>query len=164
MLDRETVAYIKASKQRGISDEIIRTELKKKDLSEKEITHALHLADSLLKENRPSHSESKDTSSHSSKQKSSRSEESTGWSWGAFILGPLFLLAIKKYYYLFLYLAYFIPFINFLAVFGIPIFLGIKGRELAYDSSMFETQHQASGFMSAVDHAGKIMFVVYLVG
>lgn len=90
-------------------------------------------------------------------------QELTGWSWGAFMLGPTFLIAVKKYVYLLFYLVYFIPFLNVFALLGIAIFLGIKGRELTYASSMFEKQDEANGFIKAVDHAGKIMFVVSII-
>ena len=81
-----------------------------------------------------------------------------GWSWGAFMNGPLFLIGIRKYVYLLLYLLYLIPFVNFIAWIGIMIFMGVKGRELAAESKTFTSREQYVGFMKAIDHAGKVIF------
>jgi hypothetical protein len=87
---------------------------------------------------------------------------SPGWSWGAFIMGPMFIIAVRKYTLLLLYLLMFIPIVNFLAQFGIMIYLGLKGRELAAASPTFSSREQYIGFMKAIDHAGWIMFLIAL--
>lgn len=162
MIDREVVSYIKSQKQKGISDEKIRQELLKKALPESEIAHAFHLAESLLKEMSGSNGDSEKTRKRMPDSGKS-SEESGSWSWGAFMLGPAFLIGTKQYWYLFLYLAYFIPLLNFLLIFCIAVFLGLKGRQLAYESTMFDNDEQVEGFLKAIDHAGKIMFILSII-
>lgn len=90
-----------------------------------------------------------------------RAPKST-WSWGAFMLDPFFIIAIKKYQFLFVYLLYFVPFINFLAMIGIKIYLGLYGRKMAEESTIFSNNDQFEGFMKAIDHAGKVVFYVSL--
>lgn len=85
------------------------------------------------------------------------------WSWGAFILDPFFLIAIRRYIFLLLYLLYFIPGINFIAVIGIKIYLGLKGKELAEHSPTFSSAEERKGFFKAIDHAGLITFIIALV-
>src|SRR5690348_4008055 len=46
--------------------------------------------------------------------------EHKGWSWGALMLGPMFLIGIKKYIYLLLYLLFLIPLVNIVVFFAIP--------------------------------------------
>jgi hypothetical protein len=86
-----------------------------------------------------------------------------GWSWGAFLTGPIFLVAVRRYVYLLWYLLMFIPFVNIIVWLGVSIYLGIKGREMATHSRTFANREQYLGFMKAIDHAGKILAVVYLV-
>lgn len=86
------------------------------------------------------------------------------WSWGAFILDPFYLIALKKYDYLWMYLAYFIPGLNFFAMIGIKIYLGYKGHQLAAESKMFKNNDERNGFIKATDHAGFIMVIVAAVG
>lgn len=88
--------------------------------------------------------------------------DDSGWSWGGCMLNWTFVLAIKKYKLLFLMLLLFVPVVNAFVGIGVPIFLGLKGREYARESGMFANKDQYLGFMKAVDHAGKILFYVVL--
>lgn len=87
----------------------------------------------------------------------------TGWSWGAFFLGPLFLIAIKKYSWLWFYLVAFIPFVGMVFVLGFMIYLGMKGRQLAQVSPMFSNRDEYIGYMKANDHGAKVVAIIYLV-
>jgi hypothetical protein len=89
--------------------------------------------------------------------------EHRGWSWGAFMLGPMFFIGIKRYSYLFMYLLCLIPIANIILFFAIPIYLAKKGRELAYASPMFKSEAEVDGFMKGVDHAGKVSFFVSII-
>lgn len=81
-----------------------------------------------------------------------------GWSWGACMLSMYFVVGIRKYSYLWLYLLFFVPFVNIFAMLGIMIFFGMKGREMAATSVTFTSRDQYVGFMKAIDHAGKVFF------
>ena len=85
------------------------------------------------------------------------------WSWGAFMFDFIFIIATKRYIYLLLFLLYLIPFVNFLAMIGIRIFLGIQGRRIAAESPMFSNKDELRGFMKAIDHAGYITFIITVV-
>ncbi|NTV44905.1 MAG: hypothetical protein HGA67_04455 [Candidatus Yonathbacteria bacterium] len=85
------------------------------------------------------------------------------WSWGGFMFGPAYLIAVKKYEYLLAYLLMLIPVFNFFAMIGIAIYLGIKGHTLVAESPMFANADERAGFNRAIDHAGRIMFFVSLV-
>jgi len=88
--------------------------------------------------------------------------ESTGWSWGAFMLDPAFLIGIKKYKYLFWYLIMLVPFVGFLFYIGFKIYLGVKGREIA-STSTYLRGDERRGFMKGLDNAGKITFFSSLI-
>lgn len=92
------------------------------------------------------------------------SSQLTGWSWGAFMLGPTYIIAVKKYMYLLLYLLFFVPIVGVIAFLIIAIVLGKKGRQLAYESSIFANESEATGFIKAADFAGKVMFVISVIG
>jgi hypothetical protein len=102
----------------------------------------------------------------------SRSEKSNAivipmpndWSWGGFMFAPAYLIAVKKYKYLLLYLLGLAPLINVIAMIGISIFVGLKGRSFVAESDMFKNDDEREGFNRAIDHAGWIMFLVTLVG
>lgn len=87
---------------------------------------------------------------------------SGGWSWGAFIMDVPFLIAIKKYTYLWFYLLLLIPIVNLFAILGIKIYLGMKGREMAMTSKTFASKDEYNGFMKGFDWAGKVLFFVSL--
>jgi hypothetical protein len=87
-----------------------------------------------------------------------------GWSWGAFMLGPFFLIAVRKYVYLWAYLLMLVPVVNFVAWLGIMVFLGVKGRAMGYESTTFTSNEQREGFFKAIDHGGKIMFIISVIG
>jgi len=82
-----------------------------------------------------------------------------GWSWGAFMMGPFFLIAVRKYVHLLWYLLSIIPIVPLV----IAIFLGLKGRELAAESKSFANRDEYRGFMKAFDHAGFITFIIMIV-
>ncbi len=86
------------------------------------------------------------------------------WSWGGFFFGPAFLIAIRKYMYLWVYVLMFIPLLNIFALLGMAVFLGIKGHELVAQSPAFLNSDERNGFTRAMDHAGFIMFLVLLAG
>ena len=77
-----------------------------------------------------------------------------GWSWGGFILGPLFAIATKRYSYLLLLL---IPGLGGLIM---MILLGLNGRNIAMQSPTFSNNDEVRGFMKGVDHAGFISFIL----
>lgn len=82
------------------------------------------------------------------------------WSWGGLMFAPAYLIAVKKYKYLLLYLLGLIPVINVIAMIGIPIFVGMKGHGFVAESDMFKNDDERAGFNRAMDHAGWIMFLV----
>ncbi|MBP9760098.1 MAG: hypothetical protein KBD24_01890 [Candidatus Pacebacteria bacterium] len=86
-----------------------------------------------------------------------------GWSWGAFINGPMFLIGTRQYSYLWMYVLYFIPFVNIIAWFGVMIYLGMKGRELAAESKTFTNRDQYVGYMKATDHGGKVFAILSIL-
>lgn len=86
-----------------------------------------------------------------------------GWSWGGFALNWIFLLAVRKYTYLFFLILMFIPIVNFIVFIGMMIFMGLQGREIARVSRTFANHEQYLGFMKGVDHAGKIVAYFYLL-
>ncbi len=96
------------------------------------------------------------------------------------MFGPVFLIAIRRYAYLWLYLlpgalmlgtgilrsiyvALLIIGIGALSFFVIPIYLGMKGRTLAAASRAFSNRDQYVGFMKGIDHAGKVLFFAFIV-
>jgi len=85
-----------------------------------------------------------------------------GWSWGAFMASTMFLLGIRKYAYLWIYLVGLIPFVGPFAILAFMLFLGAKGREMAMRSPAFSNRDQYVGFMKAIDHGGKIMFFLFV--
>ena len=86
-----------------------------------------------------------------------------GWSWGAAMLNMYFIIAVRQYMYLLLFILFMVPFVNLITIPVVLIFLGFKGRELARGSSTFSTQDEYIGFMKGADHAGKIMFY-FMIG
>jgi hypothetical protein len=80
------------------------------------------------------------------------------------MFAPAYLIAVKKYKYLLLYLLGLVPFINVIAMIGIPIFVGLKGHGFVVESDMFKNDDERAGFNRAIDHAGWIMFLVTLAG
>ena len=86
-----------------------------------------------------------------------------GWSWGGFMFEPILIIATKKYVYLLFFLLYLIPLINFIAIIGIKIFFGLKGREIVMQSPAFSNSDEARGFMKGLDHAGFISFIFTVV-
>ena len=76
-------------------------------------------------------------------------EELSKWNWGAFIFGWLWAICNGIYWPLFLIILNFIPYIGSIVSFGICIYLGIKGTEMAWNAkswpsweSFKETQHK----------------------
>lgn len=87
-----------------------------------------------------------------------------GWSWGAFMFDVPFLIAIKKYKMLWWFLLALIPFVNAAFYIIFKIYMGSHGRALAAQSSHFTNQHEYNGFMKAMDHAGKVLFFIFIAG
>lgn len=85
-----------------------------------------------------------------------------GWSWGAFMMDPAFIIAIKNYKFLFFYILYLIPVLNFFAIIGIKVYLGLNGRSMASKSPQFVNESEFIGYMKGVDHAGKVLFFFML--
>lgn len=73
-----------------------------------------------------------------------------------------FLIAARKYAYLWFYLLFLIPIVNLFAILAIKIYLGIKGREIARTSKTFASEEEFLGFMKGFDWAGKVLFFVGL--
>ena len=90
-------------------------------------------------------------------------ETRSSWSWGGLMFGPAYLIATKNYVYLLLYLLFFIPLINLIAIIAIPIFLAIKGHDFVAKSSMFKNDIERNGFNRAIDHAGFVAFMIALI-
>ena len=88
----------------------------------------------------------------------------SGWSWGAFVFNWAFALAVRKYWYLLLIFLMFIPLINIFAMIGVMVFFGVKGRDMAKGSTTFSNEEQRIGFMKGIDHAGKIVAIIWLIG
>ncbi len=86
----------------------------------------------------------------------------SGWSWGAFTLGPIFLLGIRRYLLLIPYLLVIIPFAGLFVYLAYSIFMGVSGRSMARESRAFANRDQYVGFMKAIDHAGLIAFFLHL--
>ncbi len=85
-----------------------------------------------------------------------------GWSWGAMMFNMAFAIAVREYMYLFVYLLFLVPIVNFIAMPAVMIFFGLKGREIAQKSKVFANKDQYLGFMKAMDHAGLISFYISL--
>lgn len=85
-----------------------------------------------------------------------------GWSWGGFIFNIVFAIATRNYKYLLIMILFFIPVVNIFAIIGAMIYFGVKGREIARNSKTFANKDEYLGFMKGVDHAGKVMFFVYI--
>lgn len=90
------------------------------------------------------------------------SSATTSWSWGAFMFDAPFLIATRKYKYLWFYLLLLVPILNFFAIAAIKIYLGIKGAEIARTSSTFDSEAEYNGFMKGFDWAGKVSFFIGL--
>lgn len=73
-----------------------------------------------------------------------------------------FLIAVRKYVYLLVYLLMLIPVLNFFIYIAFKIYLGVKGHELARDSETFDSAAERTGFLKGIDWAGKVMFFVLL--
>ena len=76
---------------------------------------------------------------------------------------PAFLIGIKQYKFLLVYLLCLVPIVNIFAIVGIKIYLGLNGRSMAAKSPMFANQDELNGYMKGVDHAGKILFFVAII-
>ncbi len=87
-----------------------------------------------------------------------------GWSWGAFMFGIPFLIAIKKYKMLWWFLLSLVPIVNVIFYIVFAIYLGLHGHELAAKSAHFGNEHEYNGFMKGIDHAGRILFFIVLIG
>ncbi len=87
----------------------------------------------------------------------------SGWSWGAFMFDPAFIIAIRNYTFLFCYLLYLIPLVNIVAMIGIKIYLGINGRRMAIASKSFASPDEALGYMKGTDHAGRVLFFATII-
>jgi hypothetical protein len=87
----------------------------------------------------------------------------SGWSWGAFALNWMFVIATRNYVYLFLLLLMLVPFVNFLVMIGFAIYMGINGREMARKSKTFANHEQYLGFMKGLDHVSKVVAYFYVV-
>ena len=77
------------------------------------------------------------------------SEDLSKWNWGAFMFNWLWAVCNGIYWPLLLILLNFIPYIGPIAAFGLCIYLGVKGTEMAWNAktwpsweSFKETQHK----------------------
>lgn len=85
-----------------------------------------------------------------------------GWSWGAFALNAYFLIAVKRYKFLWWFLLAVIPFVNIVFWIVFLIYLGIKGHEIGAGGTQFANQSEYDGYMKGTDHAGKVAFFIGL--
>ena len=85
-----------------------------------------------------------------------------GWSWGGFMLDFVLIIGAKRYAFLWLFILYFIPLVNILAMIGIKIYLGLNGRRIVAESEAFANDDEKRGFLKGLDHAGKIFFFIFL--
>lgn len=68
-------------------------------------------------------------------------EELKGWNWGAFLLTPFWGLS-HNYWIALIFFLSFIPFIGFVVGpigFGLSIYLGVKGNEIAWQKRKFKS-------------------------
>ncbi len=93
---------------------------------------------------------------------STSTPESSGWSWGAFMTDPIFLIGLKKYKKLWWYLLGVVPFLGPIFLIGFKIYLGNKGREIS-TTTTFLSEDERRGFMKGLDHAGKVTFFAALI-
>jgi hypothetical protein len=77
------------------------------------------------------------------------SQDLSNWNWGAFMFNWLWAICNGIYWPLLLILLNFIPYVGPIAVFGICVYLGVKGNEMAWNAktwpsweSFKETQHK----------------------
>lgn len=93
-----------------------------------------------------------------------RSELVGGWSWGGSFLTML-TLAVGRQWGLFILLiiSFFIPLINILAYFGWLIYGGLNGNTIIYESSRFSTDEERKGAIIAMNAAGFVMFIFFLI-
>lgn len=87
-----------------------------------------------------------------------------GWSWGGFMFNAYFAACLKRYWFLaWLLPGVVFPLISLPIWLGLAIYFGVKGREMAAASPTFASKQQYIGFMKGIDHAGKVLFILFFV-
>jgi hypothetical protein len=86
-----------------------------------------------------------------------------GWSWGAFLFNAYYLVAVKRYKLLWWYLLMLVPFVNVIFAIVFAIYIGLHGHEIGASGTQFANQSEYDGFTKAIDHAGKIFFIIFLI-
>ena len=85
------------------------------------------------------------------------------WSWGAFVLGPIWSIANNVKFGCLLYILFFVPYVNFIAIPFISILAGIKGREWAWRDKRWEDLDQFNRIQIKWDNWGKGVFYLTIV-
>ena len=86
-----------------------------------------------------------------------------GWSWGGFMANAVLLIGAKCYKYLWWYLFAIIPFVNIVFFIVFYVYTGVKGHEIAARGTQFANQSEYDGFIRGIDHAGKVLFWVFII-
>ncbi|MCK5026869.1 MAG: hypothetical protein KAS07_00470 [Candidatus Pacebacteria bacterium] len=97
------------------------------------------------------------------KQTANKLQNIRGWSWGAFMFTPVFIIGTKKYKYLLAYLVLLIPFLGPLLMLGFQIYLGLNVKVLLEGNKMFTNEDEKAGFVKGINHAGFVSFVIAVV-
>lgn len=88
-----------------------------------------------------------------------------GWSWGgALLLIYTFVLARKWGLVALVFVLYFIPLINLIAIIGGFIYGGLKGKEIVYNSDRYDSHAEKIGAIKSMEAVGIFTLVMFLVG
>ncbi len=97
------------------------------------------------------------------KQTADKLQNIKGWSWGAFMFTPVFIIGTKRYIYLLWYLLLIIPFLGPLLMFGFQIYLGLNAKKLLEGNKMFDNEDEKVGFVKGINHDGFVSFIIAIV-
>jgi hypothetical protein len=86
-----------------------------------------------------------------------------GWSWGGFMFNGAFLIGVKRYKLLWWFILALVPLVNIVFWIVMIIYLGVNGHGIAAKGSQFANQSEYDGYIKGQDHAGKVVFFVFLV-
>lgn len=90
--------------------------------------------------------------------------DASKWSWGSFVNPTIGIIASRQYSYLFLFILYFIPFVNFLAIPILHIYFGLNGRRFLQEhKNAFASNTELAGFIRGYDRVGKVMAIIFMV-
>lgn len=88
-----------------------------------------------------------------------------GWSWGgALLLIYVFVIARKWGFVALLFVLYFIPLLNLIAIIGGFIYGGLKGKEIVYNSDRFDSHAEKIGAIKSIEAIGIFTIVMFVIG